>query len=1004
MKKKLVAVMLMVIVLSTSVVLAINMANQDENTVMEAAYSTQENVMDDVYGTQENVPLGDEETLPDLSEESVMESVYSSQGNLAFEEPMLLPNQAGMSSTGDNSLINVEGTWSNQNGNISVSQTNDAKAYINDTNYVNLQFTADVMMENDSSTSDAGIFFRASNITTGTNALKGYYVGIDANQNRLLLGRIDYDWFGLSEIPMTINKNQYYTLSVVAVDNNIKVYVNDVLKINVTDTNPILTGGYIGFRANKTAASYKEMQCENVNILSVTSGTWSTTYNPIVYSSTQGQDNKVQFSGYNYSNLEFSAKVKVGRDDATSDAGLIFRASNLAAGTNAMKGYYIGIDANKQRVILGKLNNGWTTLGEVYMDIDANQYYKITVKAVNNNIKIYVDDVLKIDATDKYIPYSSGGIGFRASQTAAWYTQVEHKSITSSEEGSELSVTSGSWSTNYSPALSYYSAHWTDSKATLNGGDSSFGDVEFSAQVRSIREDDTADAGLIFRATDLGTSANALKGYYVGIDSYRDLLMLGKLNYNWTGLSSVSMDISPDQYYKITVKAEENNIKVYVDDVLKIDYTDNNNPYVSGAIGFRANDTMAWFKEVFYEKNSSISNNANLSSLAVEGYTLSPTFSPETTHYTVSVANSVTSVNITASPSQEGASVSGAGQKTLNSGINTFQIIVTAESGVTKTYTIEVTRRSNDANLSSLRVGGYPGYTLSPSFNPGITTYYVSVPFDESTTEIIATPSSESATVTGAGYKNLNPGINVHEIIVTAEDGNTKVYTVRIRKGYAVTINNFYDNAQSFYYTSASTIRSYNQTAAQKFYQMFGLVTTINDPVLFTSPGDECDRSGKPTSLCTIHTPSCTDITTLQADTETKFSNTNTTNVIWSGHSTKWGDDIDRSCSSGSHVYMLDRNINSNITIGILVHELSHQFGAYIDHYHRVIWDAEQGQYVCENRDYCWSCATASMSRPKYCIMGMDYDEYKDVPATHGSQLFCNDCRNEIFAYLDANY
>ena len=998
MKRKLVAVVLMLTLLSATTVLAINMTNQNERTVLEDVYDQGGTVLEDVYGSHEFPSLDDSEVLPSQNDETVMENVYGTQSG----QPQFPIH--GANTPDSSSLIDIEGTWTNQNGIISVNQTNDAKAYLNGSNYDNLEFTADVMMGNDSSTSDAGIFFRASDISTGTNALKGYYVGIDAVGDRLLLGRLNNSWTGLSYIPMTINANQYYKLYVVAVDNNIKVYVDDVLKIDITDTSPILTAGYIGLRANKTTASYRQVQCNNVSILSITSGTWNTSYNPVSYSSTQGQDNKAQLYGYNYSDLEFSAQVKVGRDNASSDAGLIFRASNVAAGTNAMKGYYAGIDANKQRVILGKLNNGWSMLGEVNMDISANQNYKITVKAVGSSIKIYVDNVLKIDCTDKFNSYSSGGIGFRTNQTAAWYTQVEHKSITSSEQDSTLSVTSGSWSTNYSPAISYYSAHWADSKATLDGGDSSFADLEFTAHVRVVREDDTSDAGLIFRATDLGTGSNALKGYYVGLDSCRNLLMLGKLNNNWTGLSSISMDIASDQYYKITVKAEGNNIEVYVNDVLKIDYTDNNNPYISGTIGFRAKNTTAYFNQVFYEKNSSISNNADLSTLVVEGHSLSPTFSPETTHYSVSVANSVTSVNITASPSQEGASVSGTGQKTLSSGVNTFQIVVTAESGITKTYTVEVTRRSNDANLSSLKVGGNPGYTLSPSFNPGITTYYVSVPFTDSRTEIIATPSSDSATVTGTGYQNLSPGINVHEIIVTAEDGNTKVYTVRIRKGYAATINNYYDNAQSWYYTSASTINTYNQTAAQKFYQMFGLVITSNDPVLFTSPGDECERTGKPTSLCTIHTPSCTDLATLQADTEAKFSSTNTPNIIWSGHTTKWGDNIDRCCSSGSHVYMLDRNTNSNITIGLLVHELSHQFGANIDHYHQLKWNAELELYECENREYCWFCATASMSRPKYCIMGMDYDEYKDVPATRGSLLFCPDCRNEIYAYLEARY
>ena len=56
-----------------------------------------------------------------------------------------------------------------------------------------------------------------------------------------------------------ITANQYYKITVVAVEDNIKVYMDDVLKINVKDTdNPILSSGAVGFRANQTAAEYHQ--------------------------------------------------------------------------------------------------------------------------------------------------------------------------------------------------------------------------------------------------------------------------------------------------------------------------------------------------------------------------------------------------------------------------------------------------------------------------------------------------------------------------------------------------------------------------------------------------------------------------------------------------------------------------------------------------------------------------------------------------------------------------
>ena len=136
---------------------------------------------------------------------------------------------------------------------------------------------------------------------------------------------------------------------------------------------------------------------------------------------TQGQDDKAVMSSYgNYKNLEYTARIKVARSDATSDAGIIFRASNISTGKNALTGYYVGIDASQKRLYLGKLRNNWTNLTTIVMDnITANQYYKITVVAVEDNIKVYMDDVLKINVKDTDNPILSSGDVYKR-QSSYW--------------------------------------------------------------------------------------------------------------------------------------------------------------------------------------------------------------------------------------------------------------------------------------------------------------------------------------------------------------------------------------------------------------------------------------------------------------------------------------------------------------------------------------------------------------------------------------------------------
>lgn len=93
---------------------------------------------------------------------------------------------------------------------------------------------------------------------------------------------------------------------------------------------------------------------------------------------------------------------------------------------------------------------------------------------------------------------------------------------------------------------------------------------------------------------------------------------------------------------------------------------------------------------------SSASTNANLASLQVSGGTLSPAFSAATTSYTVRVPHDVTVCTISARAADKDATFQVTGSKNLSVGSNVRTVVVTAESGRTKTYTIEIIRASED--------------------------------------------------------------------------------------------------------------------------------------------------------------------------------------------------------------------------------------------------------------------------------------------------------------------
>lgn len=94
------------------------------------------------------------------------------------------------------------------------------------------------------------------------------------------------------------------------------------------------------------------------------------------------------------------------------------------------------------------------------------------------------------------------------------------------------------------------------------------------------------------------------------------------------------------------------------------------------------------------EKNYSSDN--NLASLEVEGYTLSPEFNKNTTNYKVEVDSDTTSVNVKATANDSKARVSGIGDIEVGEGANTINVVVEAENGSTKTYTIVVNVKEKD--------------------------------------------------------------------------------------------------------------------------------------------------------------------------------------------------------------------------------------------------------------------------------------------------------------------
>jgi len=117
----------------------------------------------------------------------------------------------------------------------------------------------------------------------------------------------------------------------------------------------------------------------------------------------------------------------------------------------------------------------------------------------------------------------------------------------------------------------------------------SFSDFTYDAQVQV---NGAGDGGLIFRASKFSLGADEYNGYYFGISSGGQNIVLGKANGTWTSLKTAAMTIVANTWYQVRVVAKGTSIKIYVNDMTtpKIDYTDAS--FTSGSIGVRCYNTI----------------------------------------------------------------------------------------------------------------------------------------------------------------------------------------------------------------------------------------------------------------------------------------------------------------------------------------------------------------------------------------------------------------------------
>ncbi len=175
-----------------------------------------------------------------------------------------------------------------------------------------------------------------------------------------------------------------------------------------------------------------------------------------------------------------------------------------------------------------------------------------------------------------------------------------------------------------------------------------------------------------------------------------------------------------------------------------------------------------------------LSTNNDVTSLTSSIGTFDKPFDKNVLEYTLYVDYWVKSVTLNGVLGDEYASTLAFKEYALTSDKTVITLPVVAENGDIKSYTINVVKvypKSTNNYLSKLEIEGY-----EIEFNKDTLEYSIKVSSDVETLDITAVAEDSSARVNIYGNSDFKEGENTVTVVVTAEDGSERTYTITVDK------------------------------------------------------------------------------------------------------------------------------------------------------------------------------------------------------------------------------
>ena len=172
--------------------------------------------------------------------------------------------------------------------------------------------------------------------------------GMRPRRGRAVLGKVDGGWRPLGDASIALEPGVPHRLRVVAEGRSIKVFVNDMERPVLERDDASFASGRVGVRAYDASARFDDVRLDGRPVAEPGGGGWKTfggewNVRGGAYAVEPARDAKaVVTGGDELADFAYEASVTV---LPGGDAGLMFRATDIAQGLDGFSGYYVGLSA-----------------------------------------------------------------------------------------------------------------------------------------------------------------------------------------------------------------------------------------------------------------------------------------------------------------------------------------------------------------------------------------------------------------------------------------------------------------------------------------------------------------------------------------------------------------------------------------------------------------------------------------------------------------------------------